>query len=239
MAELAKQLKRNKTKFPVKESYGIACCRMTSKNIDSIEILLICKQHTYEFLDFVNGKYHHLNESGLKRMLNKMTVYEKNLIKLFDFDTIWKYVWLDNCANNYNYCKNKFNKLLLDKNRLTILIESSSNVELPWEIPKGRKNYRESSINCAIREFHEETNVNPVDYNLLSDIQQELIFVDKNIKYKYRYYFALLNDDSDVDLTYKSVETSNIAWRKLSDLPEYLVRILTPIFKRIIKQINN
>ena len=34
------------------------------------------------------------------------------------------------------------------------------NTKIPWEFPKGRKNYNEHSLCCALRELHEETNIN-------------------------------------------------------------------------------
>ena len=56
---------------------------------------------------------------------------------------------------------------------------------------KVEKNFEETEIECALREFEEETNINKNNINLL-DINyiDELYMSTNNIKYKHTYYIS-------------------------------------------------
>ena len=92
------------------------------------------------------------------------------------------------------YCKNKhkFNDLIIDGGKkLSFLINSSTNAETIWEIPKGRKNFGEKDINTALREFSEETGI--CQSRLSVEWHQPPViesYVDGNILYKNIYYIA-------------------------------------------------
>ena len=49
-------------------------------------------------------------------------------------------------------------------------INSSNYLYNEWEIPKGRRNLNETNRECAVREFQEETNILPDDYELYDNI---------------------------------------------------------------------
>ena len=47
-------------------------------------------------------------------------------------------------------------------------MSDSKFIEPEWGFPKGRRNNKEKDINCAIREFYEETNFDNQDYQILN-----------------------------------------------------------------------
>ena len=67
-----------------------------------------------------------------------------------------------------------------------------------WGFPKGRRNYYESNLGCAIREFVEETGIDHEQFVVLDHIQPLVEqFVGTNgIPYKHVYDVALMNPQS-------------------------------------------
>lgn len=111
-----------------------------------------------------------------------------------------------------NY-KNKFEKRFLfdEGKRLLKLIKNTRSVSKLWEIPKGMINKNESTLNAAIREFREETNIKKNKYKILYNINPlEYIFVDDNITYKYVYYLAVMLDNKYVPNVELSITSNSL-----------------------------
>jgi 8-oxo-dGTP pyrophosphatase MutT (NUDIX family) len=227
-----------KDKIKQKYSWGIACVRKNpTTNIK--EILLIQKRYTYAFHEFVHGKYiqsnlksnKYLNDQLIK-LFNNMTVNEKIDILSCNFDQMWYRVWLDSPKPHIYYqAKNKFETtFLFDKGeKLKKIIGKTNNVQLIWEIPKGRrKNKFESNLQCAIREFNEETNIDKKNYKILPNLSKIYSHIDDNIQY-INHYFIANYDESNISKHNKSAivdiskkeqigEICNIKWVSLNSL---------------------
>ena len=75
--------------------------------------------------------------------------------------------------------------------RLRSLIEGTRDIELSWEIPKGRKKKSETHIDCAVREFEEETGFGINNYTILFDAEPtQEIYISMGIRYIHNYYLA-------------------------------------------------
>ena len=104
-------------------------------------------------------------------------------------------------TNHQNYCekKRKFEKTFLQKDRgetLRNLIKNSSDSEILWEMPKGGKNTQtyENNLECAMREFYEETSINCDKYKILHNIDPLIDSYDDNhTTYRTVYYLAKLD----------------------------------------------
>ena len=70
--------------------------------------------------------------------------------------------------------------------------------EPEWGFPKGRRNYHEKDISCALREFEEETGYKRTDLSIMQNIQPvEEIFTGSNYKsYKHKYFIAYMSESS-------------------------------------------
>jgi ADP-ribose pyrophosphatase YjhB (NUDIX family) len=82
--------------------------------------------------------------------------------------------------------------------KLRSLIQRSTDSEILWEIPKGGKDRisRETDIECAIREFEEETGIKYNSYNLLYNVKPVIdSYVDDGINYQSIYYLAMPKND--------------------------------------------
>ena len=218
-----------------RKSSGIACCRFNTRT-NRLEILLIKKRYTYNFVSFVFGQYNKCDEKRLKFLFNGMTSQEKNDILSLKFDMLWYKIWLEfpdssvdthkkfdvstvsairdtwemlhqynsngsgvynidniNKLEFYTKKKNKFNSTFTSDNgkRLKSLICNTKNSELIWEIPKGRRNNTETVIECATREFKEETCIDLDMYNIMFNVRPVVeSYISANIKYIHTYHLA-------------------------------------------------
>ena len=160
-----------------------------------LKIILINRKVSLNFIEFLRGKYSITNKPYIKQMISMMTNNEINILKTMEFSNLWLYVWGDiRYKNVYNKSLKRFN---LIKDYILTLPPSDYN-EPEWEFPKGRAEFRETSYECANREFCEETGLSRENYEIIDikPIQNEYIATNK-IKYINKYYFSeLINKPS-------------------------------------------
>ena len=168
--------------------------------------------------------------------------------------------------NEYDTAKIKFNRLINNSivvkkennekkiTRLEYLIKKSKNVwkDTEWGLPKGRKHQKETSINCAVREFLEETGISKTDISILVNIKplEEIYTSFNNIKYRHIYYFArFLNEKTTLTFNQNNKnqvnEISAIEWFNKEEASQCLrpyynekKEIIQKTFK-ILNQIND
>jgi len=206
-------------------SFGIICYKI-DENKD-IKYLMIQRKDSLSFMEFIRGKYNNTDINYLHQLISSMTINEKKMIETKDFDEIWNYAWYQNVVAiikptiEYMDSKNKFN-ILKSNNLLQSLINESLNnhQEQEWGFPKGRRKLKESDINCAIREFCEETQLTKIDIKIIEDIEpfEELFFGTNNVLYKHTYYIGKIIDN-DIKI---SVDTTCMEqMREVRDLNWY------------------
>jgi 8-oxo-dGTP pyrophosphatase MutT (NUDIX family) len=175
-----------------------------------------------------------------------MTYHEKLLIMSGNFAMVFYYLTLyvpNQCdlrshycvttnkkkiSKHFEACKEKYDNLI-NSTKFIEKIKNSSSCDLMWEVPKGYKKYdTESPLNCAKREFMEETNIN-ID-NLCSgfDVNNvfETSFQDNGIIYKNVYFMVevqyistkhVISNKILNNLT-QLVEVSGIKWMTSSEI---------------------
>ena len=170
-----------------------------------------------------------------------MSNIEMDFIKKKNFDILWTELWNKTAKKKkyhkeYLESKKKFNKLI-DNGKLDELLTIVSDYDTPeWEIPKGRRNHHEKNIDCAIREFREETGLEESHYILLNNffsLQDEFIGTN-GIKYKHIYYIAILKTDLDIKIK-KNNEVSKTEWCSW----EKSISMIRPYYNNKIKIISD
>ncbi len=211
-----------------------------------IKFLLVKRRYSLNYIDFIRGNYNINNLNHIYNMCSLMSIDETNLIKNNNFNKLWEDLWLKNAykkryldemyksEKKFNYLKKKG---LLDK--ISSIYNSTE-----WEIPKGKKNTNETHLDCAIREFKEETLLDKSNYDLI-DILDPIHdnFIGTNGKeYTHIFYHSLFNNSSNdsLNLSFNN-EIEYASWCSWSELYDYIrpynknkINILTIIFLFII-----
>ena len=190
-------------------SLGVILFKIEDKKV---KYLLICRKDTLGYVEFIRGKYNLENYKYIYNIFEIMTRKERLALLENDFDTLWNKLWMNknlaNYHNEYENSKKKFNLLkkgvIVEEDpqiflNLKILNDKIKvNYETPeWGFPKGRRNLREDDLECATREFKEETLINKSNYKILNEFGkvQEVFLGTNNIRYKHIYYVAeAIND---------------------------------------------
>jgi len=192
---------------------GIRCnnnseLNMFSLNKDKVKFLLIQRKHTLGYSEFIRGRYIVDNIDGIIFLFQQMTSIEIERIRKYDFDTLWEEFWLDSekkikFVDIYSNAKMNFELLQKSDCSHYLNLDFYVNNVIPtwnnpeWGFPKGRRNIAENNLDCAIREFEEETGFNNNEYTILHNIEpiiEDLIGTNGK-KYRHIYYVALTYND--------------------------------------------
>jgi hypothetical protein len=214
---------------------------------------MIRRKDSFGYVDLIRGKYSPYNIDQIQNCINEMSMHEKERLMQFPFHTLWKKMWGE--PTNTNQYKNeeiisvkKFETIKLgvslnnEKVTLENLIENSTTSwsEPEWEFPKGRRNYQEKDLDCALREFEEETGYSSKHIVIVENVLPfEEIFIGSNHKsYKHKYFLAYMNDTIDDLQNFQKTEVSKIEWKTI----EECLKSIRPYHlekKKIILNISN
>jgi len=217
-------------KLPI-TSYGVILFRSSTKGI---QYLMIRRKDSFGYIDFIRGKYVLNNLEHIQSMFNEMSMSERDKIATTDFETLWKMMWGETAIGSQYKgeelaSQKKFEALksgvLMGVNgeiiTLKNLIDSSTTkwTETEWEFPKGRRNYQEKDLDCALREFEEETGLSKKDIKIVENILPfEEIFLGSNHKsYKHKYFLAYTDKTTDELHNYQQTEVSKLVWKTLEE----------------------
>lgn len=200
------------------------------------EILLLLNQMTNTEIKYLlnnsfdniwyemwNGKYSNLplNENNFyiadanTILLNGTidTELEKNFNNLSTKD---KFIYVKIHLKDYLISKKKFEFVKFTK-IIEFLFPSIvvKYEEAEWGFPKGRRNIYEKNMDCALREFEEETGIQGTTIKMMDRIYplNELLTGTNNINYKHIYYLSF-SQQLELHLTQQSqiMEIGAIGW---------------------------
>jgi len=226
------------------------------RDIDSnLRFLMIRRKDTLGFMDFMRGKYSIYNKDYIMNLLKEMTLEEKENLKTKEFQELWNQLWNKNIIseqyrNEQQTSSEKFKALTSgilihnDFYTLEMLINESNKssqwMEPEWGFPKGRRNFHEKDIDCALREFCEETGYsNKYLKNIDNILPFEEIFTGSNYKsYKHKYYLMMMTMDILKVHDYDKNEVSKMEWKTYEDCVNS-IRSYNLEKKRIIENVYN
>jgi 8-oxo-dGTP pyrophosphatase MutT (NUDIX family) len=236
-------------KMPI-TSVGIVS--FIKENMD-IKYLMICRKDSLGFIEFLRGKYPLYNKEYIQTLVDEMTISEKERIISSSFDDLWKGLWGDFIGIQYRseekHAKEKFIQIkrgiqIYDEGSydiISLVKESNTTWDTPeWGFPKGRRNYQETDITCAYREFNEETGFIKEDLDMITNIQPfEEIFIGSNYKsYRHKYYIAELITGDTTPNKFQKSEVSDMKWLTLDECLS-IIRPYNLEKLQLIKDINN
>jgi 8-oxo-dGTP pyrophosphatase MutT (NUDIX family) len=223
-------------------SYGIIAIRyLNNKNVsslfsksttvdngnDAIQFLLIQRKDSLSFVEFIRGKYNPLDDEYISRLLRGMTEKEQNTIISKTFTELWQDVWGENSVvkshkSDFELSEKKYEQI---KDKLLELVKENSSKwsEPEWGFPKGRRNPHETDLNCAIREFQEETGLKRQDFTIIQNTNpiSETFFGSNQVHYCHKYYIAICNKSIEVEMNINNPhmvrEIGGIQWCSLDE----------------------
>ena len=208
---------------------------------NKIKFLLVQRKHSFSYVDLIRGKYDQNNKTEIKNLLSLMSKEEIDNILSNNFDFLWNNLWKKTSKykiyeREADISREKFN--VLKSYDLVELIDFDNLYETPeWGFPKGRKDKNEKNIDCAIREFREETAISSDKYlilNRLNTIEETVLNLDK--VYKLVYYLGLLCEESKLEINNDAkYEIGDLQWLSFEDV----VQKIRPYFNDKLKMIYN
>ena len=207
----------------------------------NMKFLMIKRRISFSIIEFIRGKYKLGDIDYILNTMRLMTNSEKDDLINNDFDYNWSTLWNINSKNKaknysgeYEESKIRFNKVKYgyevniynNKSIITLkeLIDvSGRRYEQPeWGFPKGKKELTEIDIDCAKREFEEETDFKNGEYIVLKMNPVNELFMGSNkVKYKNRYYIAQSLTDKVPEVNRNNekqvMEIGDIGWFTLDE----------------------
>jgi len=250
------------------------------------EFLMIRRKDSFGYIDLIRGKYTTNNIDQIQKIVDEMSIEEKNGLLDGTFDNLWKTLWGEQAGLQQQYRSeeissykkfellkhgveiskdlshagfhtlgniehsigdSRFFQSSAQSNVITLekIIENSGTQwkETEWEFPKGRRNSQEKDLDCAIREFEEETGYSSNYIKVIENLLPfEEIFIGSNHKsYKHKYFLAYFdsnnsseNEEDDLQNFQKS-EVSKIEWKKIDEC----LKCIRPYHLEKKQMINN
>jgi len=213
-------------------SYGIIVCRPSS---NGLQFLMLRRKDSFGYIDFIRGKYSPYNIYQIQNIVDEMSNSEKERILTKPFEELWKNMWGE--TSNVNQFKGEetssAKKMEIIRNGVNVsdtiitlkdIIEKSTTNwnETEWEFPKGRRNHKEKDLECALREFEEETGISQTKITVIENVLPfEEIYIGTNHKsYKHKYFLAYSNDLKDFLDNFQVTEVSKLDWKTIDECLE-------------------
>ena len=204
----------------------------------NIEYLLIQRRDSLGFVDLMRGKYKLQEVDYICKQLLGTTLEERKRLLTMPFDELWSELWgITTEMQGQSYRSEKeFSRMKMETLRTGYIHEATGETvtlesliaKTPcmwatpeWGFPKGRRDFRESDFQCAIREVKEETGLTEADICPIRNMQpiQESFFGSNNIHYCHKYFVAYVPSQDDISMDrsneHMSREVGNIGWFSL------------------------
>lgn len=211
-----------------------------------IKFLMIQRKDTIGYIDFIRGKY-----NDIKTCIDEMTQKEKKNLLTKTFDELWNELWICNKSHEnfykqeYNQAKKKFNQI--DIQNLIGNSDKSKFNYSEFSFAKGRRDIKEQAIDCAEREFSEETGYDKSSYDFIKEypIIEEQFKGTNGIMYKHVYYLVKMKESYlkspiviDTNNIIQMSEVKNVGWFSFNECLA-LIRPYDVEKKKILTKIYN
>ena len=223
--------------------------RLTKQLYGNIKYLMIMRRNSFTYIEFMRAKYDLLDPDYIQTLFNHMTMYERELVLKNKFNFLWNTLWnikkngMTNPKNKSDFYKGiiKFNILqngfLNQKDgkfySMKYFVENSKkNYRYPeWYFPKGRRNQFESNINCAKREFIEETDIRYGDFQVLHELDkyEEIHKGTNDVNYRTVFYVAKHNKDRTPVFNFRN--KNKFQKQEIGDVKWMTINEILPMFR--------
>jgi len=196
-----------------------------------IKYLMIQRRDSLGFIEIIRGKYKLTDTDYIQYHINTMTKEEHHKLLTQDFDTLWKQLWgipkeeSQSYKNDKESAKEKFDTLRNGTPSLEFMIQNVDKqwTSPEWGFPKGRRDPRESELQCALRELREETGIHEKDVIFIRNLESlsETFFGSNHIHYCHKYYIFMYNSNKelmyDTSNFHMAQEIGDLGWFTLEE----------------------
>ena len=211
----------------------------------NIKFLMIQRKHSLSYVEFLRGKYKLNDVNHLEMLFKNMAPEEINNILTNEFDDLWNSLWKKTSKNKIFQKEYKISKELFTKlKESSVYINSLSKIKPlydspEWGFPKGRRNLFEKNLDCALREFEEETTIDSNNVEILNKIScvNEIYTGTNNQDYKHIYYLGYVDKENINDeclINISNYEVGKIAWFSWDEVTD----LIRSYYHEKIKVIN-
>lgn len=218
---------RKRKKQPVL-SCGIICFYddgVTERREDTVKVLLVRRKDSMSYVEFIRGKYKPSDPLYIRSLVRGMTADEHKKILTMTFYELWTDMWVTKTIQShrqeYDKSHRRFKECVADV-RDYIRTLRDTNVDPEWTFPKGRPQGGERDIDCATREFEEETGIDKSRLRIYPDMKLKEVYTGTNgIVYETHFYIATVDEASpciNPENRHQIEEVSDVAWISPSEI---------------------
>lgn len=206
----------------------------------NIEYLLIRRRDSLGFVEIMRGKYKLQEVDYIRRQILGTTLAERERLLTISFEELWCGLWgITTEQQGQSYKSEKE----MSRQKLEALREGYTHEETgktvsfrllmeevpckwdtpEWGFPKGRRDYRETDFQCAMREVKEETGLKERDICSIRNLYpiQESFFGSNHISYCHKYFLAYVQSQNAIEMDkgneHMSREVGDIGWFSLEE----------------------
>lgn len=202
--------------------------------------LIVQNRDSEAFIYFFFANIRKWSKPQFRRLFDEFSFEEKQRLLYLPFHEVYMDLYVNHDSskhhNKYLYANENYNYLHSNPDLISIL-KSSYSKHIPWIFPKGRIEKDENEVDCAVREFQEETcltiDKNLVDPNRYIEYKQfkqfynfelttrlYIVEIDKILDIKYQWFHGLIRSFS------VSNEIQYATWVHDYELKHYLLGTL-------------
>jgi 8-oxo-dGTP pyrophosphatase MutT (NUDIX family) len=223
-------------------SYGLIV--YTFDENQSIRFLMTQRRDTFSYECILRGMY---TEDLLDEYISNLTEEERERLATLSFELLWKDLWVSPKRRLYRIEYNKAKQHFEERRHLLIeLMNKTPAVGKDiWEFPKGRLFNEESTYQCALREFEEETMIRKSQVTIMKRagyVEDNYIGTDHRT-YRSIYYIGYIENGTKNPFAYQdcphhvrrpyiSDEVMDMKWATLEEALE----LATPSKQLVIKE---
>ena len=216
----------NKCPLPIC-SYGVVAFR-THPSTNEHEYILVRPKFTMEYLTVMRGHYLHSSTKYITHLCRHMTMQEREKLTKGPFTQLYEESHSTHKDYEFNRAHRAYLQLVQSSPANPVVswvdhIQLASDMqwtEPEWGFPKGRREKNESEMECAFREFHEETGIQLPPAYLIHNMAQfhEMFTGTDHQVYKHIYYMVRIPwETSGLTPLPKETEIQEARWVTFSE----------------------
>ena len=226
-------------------SYGLIV--FTTDTHGVIRYLLMKRRDSISYIEFLKN---HIKENEMVKYISLMTLQEKErCIKAFESGSmrdIWDDLWINHSCKTYKEEYEQCNSAFMSNMEKFIDVFRDSEIGLlenDYGFPKGRRFRNEMQVDCALREFKEETNMDTSVLRVFKTKTYDETYIGTDNKlYKTVFYIAyctspleirIRSSESKIRKTFISDETDELSWDTLEIAINKLNKRKSDILSRV------